>query len=111
MGHEDVKELIDYLKDTDITEVYVERDGVKIRIKREKFFAPAGAPQPLLVERNIIAEEAAAEQPVAEPAIKLFTVPSPLWAPSTGRPRLRPRLLSKWARESGKARCSAYSRQ
>jgi acetyl-CoA carboxylase biotin carboxyl carrier protein len=78
MGHEDVKELIDFLKDTDITEVYVEREGVKIRIRREKFFAPPETPQPMVVERKALAEEAVAAQPVAEPEKKLFTVPSPI---------------------------------
>jgi len=79
MGNDDVKELIDYLKDTDITELLVEKEGARIRIRREKFIAQAEAPQPVVVEKKVIREEApAAEQPVAEPAKKLFSVPSPI---------------------------------
>jgi len=79
MGHEDLKELIDFLKDTDITEVLVEREGVKIRIKREKYFAQPETPQPKVAERKaVIGEEPSPEQPVAEPDRKLFMVPSPI---------------------------------
>jgi|WetSurMetagenome_2_1015567.scaffolds.fasta_scaffold00076_33 acetyl-CoA carboxylase biotin carboxyl carrier protein len=80
MGHEDVKELIDYLRDTDITEVLVEREGVKIRIRREKYFAQPETYQPVAVERKVVAkEESAPEQPsVAEPVKQLFMVPSPI---------------------------------
>ncbi|MGQ9569360.1 MAG: acetyl-CoA carboxylase biotin carboxyl carrier protein [Thermodesulfovibrionales bacterium] len=40
MELEDLKELIEYLKDTDITEISVEKDGIKVKIKREKFLSP-----------------------------------------------------------------------
>jgi acetyl-CoA carboxylase biotin carboxyl carrier protein len=36
MELEDLKELIELLKETDITEIQVEKDGTKIKIKREK---------------------------------------------------------------------------
>jgi acetyl-CoA carboxylase biotin carboxyl carrier protein len=79
MGHEDVKELIDYLKDTDITEIVIEKDGVSIKIKREKFFAQPETVRPIVVERQKVMEEApAAEPPAVEPSKKLFSVPSPI---------------------------------
>jgi acetyl-CoA carboxylase biotin carboxyl carrier protein len=79
MGHEDVKELIDYLKDTDITEVLVEREGVKIRIRREKYFTQPELVQPLAVEKKVVREaEVLVEQPEPEPSKKLFKVPSPI---------------------------------
>jgi len=36
----DLKELIGILKDTDITELQIEKDGFKVKIKREKYFVP-----------------------------------------------------------------------
>jgi acetyl-CoA carboxylase biotin carboxyl carrier protein len=44
MELEDLKELIEYLKDTDITEISVEKDGIKVKIKREKFISPIEIP-------------------------------------------------------------------
>ena len=52
MEHEDLKELIGLLKDTDITELQVEKEGVKIKIKREKFFGHLEVAQPVMVERQ-----------------------------------------------------------
>ncbi len=39
MELEDLKGLIELLKDTDITELLVEKDGSKVRIRREKIFS------------------------------------------------------------------------
>ncbi|NWF51512.1 MAG: acetyl-CoA carboxylase biotin carboxyl carrier protein [Nitrospirae bacterium] len=44
MELEDLKELIGYLKDTDITEFSLEKDGIKVKIKREKFISPIEIP-------------------------------------------------------------------
>jgi biotin carboxyl carrier protein len=38
MELEDLKQLIELLKETDITEFQVEKEGTKVKIKREKFF-------------------------------------------------------------------------
>ena len=38
MELEDLKQLLELLKDTDITELQVEKDGTKVKIKREKAF-------------------------------------------------------------------------
>jgi acetyl-CoA carboxylase biotin carboxyl carrier protein len=40
MEIDDLKELIDLLKETDITELQLEKDGTKIRIKRERMLSP-----------------------------------------------------------------------
>ena len=40
MELEDLKELIEYLKETDITEISIEKDGIKVKIKREKMLSP-----------------------------------------------------------------------
>jgi acetyl-CoA carboxylase biotin carboxyl carrier protein len=44
MELEDLKELIEYLKDTDITEISIEKDGIKVKIKREKILSPIEIP-------------------------------------------------------------------
>jgi len=56
MEHEYLKELIGLLKDTDITELQVEREGLKIKIKREKYFGHIEAPQSAL-DRKAVKEE------------------------------------------------------
>jgi len=40
MDNDEIKRLIDLLQDTDVTELQIEREGEKLRIKREKFFYP-----------------------------------------------------------------------
>ena len=73
MEHEDLKELIGLLKDTDITELQVEKEGIKIKIKREKYFGHIEVPQSML-ERKAMKEEAI----IPEVEGNLFTVASPI---------------------------------
>src|SRR4030042_1735676 len=40
MEIDDLKKLIDLLKETDITELQLEKDGTKVRIKRERMLSP-----------------------------------------------------------------------
>jgi acetyl-CoA carboxylase biotin carboxyl carrier protein len=40
MEIDDLKEIIDLLKETDITELQLEKDGTKVRIKRERMLSP-----------------------------------------------------------------------
>ncbi len=44
MELEDLKGLIELLKETDITELVVEKDGTKVKIKREKIFSSVEIP-------------------------------------------------------------------
>jgi len=44
MEIEDLKKLIEFLKETDITELQLEKDGMKVRIKREKILSPIEVP-------------------------------------------------------------------
>ncbi|MDX9713818.1 MAG: acetyl-CoA carboxylase biotin carboxyl carrier protein [Dissulfurispiraceae bacterium] len=39
MEYNDLKELIELLKESDITELVIEKDGEKIRLRRDKIFA------------------------------------------------------------------------
>jgi acetyl-CoA carboxylase biotin carboxyl carrier protein len=72
MEFEDLKELIELLKDTDITELQIEKEGSKVKIKREKTLSPIEMPihkSPVLREK-IVAED--------EEAQRLVTVTSPI---------------------------------
>lgn len=76
MELDDLRELMSLLKDTDITELQIEKDGVRVRIKREKFFSHLEVHHPAIHEK-IEAKEIKKEEK-AEPAGKLFTVTSPI---------------------------------
>jgi acetyl-CoA carboxylase biotin carboxyl carrier protein len=77
MELEDLKEIIELLKETDITELQVEKDGTKVKIKREKFIQsfdmPAHRPSMAQGQETII-REAISE----EPEQRLITVTSPI---------------------------------
>ncbi len=70
MELEDLKGLIELLKDTDITELLVEKDGTKVKIKREKIFSSVEIPSPK-VQESIIKETEDETQ-------RLITVTSPI---------------------------------
>jgi acetyl-CoA carboxylase biotin carboxyl carrier protein len=77
MELEDLKEIIELLKATDITELQVEKDGTKVKIKREKYMQsieiPAHRPSVVTEQetmvRDIVADDA--EQ-------RLITITSPI---------------------------------
>ena len=73
MEHEDLKELIGLLKDTDITELQVEKEGIKIKIKREKYFGHLEIPQSG-IDRKTMKEEVI----ISEAEGNLITVASPI---------------------------------
>ena len=77
MELEDLKEIIELLKETDITELQVEKDGTKVKIKREKFLQqfdisaqkPSVVPVQETIVKEIVAEDS--EQ-------RLITITSPI---------------------------------
>jgi acetyl-CoA carboxylase biotin carboxyl carrier protein len=77
MEFEDLKEIIELLKETDITELQVEKDGTKVKIKREKYMQsieipaqrPSVIPSQETIVKEIVADEA--EQ-------RLITITSPI---------------------------------
>ncbi|MBI5640360.1 MAG: acetyl-CoA carboxylase biotin carboxyl carrier protein [Nitrospirae bacterium] len=74
MELEDLKNLIELLKETDITELQVEKDGTKVKIRREKFFQSIEIPTvkpSAAVHEHIIKE-------TDEDAQRLITVTSPI---------------------------------
>jgi acetyl-CoA carboxylase biotin carboxyl carrier protein len=73
MELEDLKSLIELLKETDITELQVEKEGTKVKIKREKLFGTIEIPskQPSIQESII-------KQMAEEDAQRLITITSPI---------------------------------
>jgi acetyl-CoA carboxylase biotin carboxyl carrier protein len=73
MELEDLKELIELLKETDITELQIEKDGSKVKIKREKILTPIGMP----VQKSPVFEEKIVAETEDE-IQRLVTVTSPI---------------------------------
>ncbi len=73
MELEDLKGLIELLKETDITELLVEKDGTKVKIKREKIFSSLEIPaqKAPAIQETIIKEAEDETQ-------RLITVTSPI---------------------------------
>jgi biotin carboxyl carrier protein len=72
MELDDLKELMHLLKDTDVTELQIEKDGTKVKIKRDRFFGRLELQQGPVAERYDLRKE------TAETDAKLFTVTSPI---------------------------------
>jgi acetyl-CoA carboxylase biotin carboxyl carrier protein len=73
MELEDLKDLIELLKDTDITEIQIEKDGTKVKIKKEKILSS--------IEMSVHKSKAFQEKIVAETeeeAQRLVTITSPI---------------------------------
>ena len=85
MELDEIKELIDLLQDTDVTELSIEREGSKIKIKKEKYLAAAhmvhAAPAPVMENNNSAKEETAEDKTLAKinsPIVGIFhRSPSP----------------------------------
>jgi acetyl-CoA carboxylase biotin carboxyl carrier protein len=73
MEIEDLKELIDLLRETDITELQLEKDGTKVRIKREKMLSP----MEIQLQRFSSLQEKVTPQTVEEET-RLITITSPI---------------------------------
>ncbi len=74
MELDDLKSLIELLKETDITELQVEKDGTKVRIKREKIFAP----MEITHQRPSSAVQEQIIKETEEESQRLITVTSPI---------------------------------
>jgi acetyl-CoA carboxylase biotin carboxyl carrier protein len=73
MELEDLKELIEFLKETDITELQLEKDGIKVKIKREKILSPLELP----IQKSIGLQEKIVVE-TEEETQRLITVTSPI---------------------------------
>jgi len=76
MELENLKELISLLKDTDITELLVEKEGVKVKIRRDRIFGRTEARRTIPAGAGEAHEEETVTGP--EPEGRLFTVKSPI---------------------------------
>ncbi|TAN44042.1 MAG: acetyl-CoA carboxylase biotin carboxyl carrier protein [Nitrospirae bacterium] len=76
MEMNDLKELMTLLKDTDITELQIEKEGAKVKIKREKFFGHIEMQQTGVDKRDVKKEDIAG--PEVDVEGRLFTVTSPI---------------------------------
>jgi acetyl-CoA carboxylase biotin carboxyl carrier protein len=72
MELDDLKELIELLKETDITELQLEKDGTKVRIKREKILSSVEIP---IQKFGSLQEKVTVE---TEEEARLITVTSPI---------------------------------
>lgn len=79
MELDDLKELINFLKNTDITEVSIETEGTKVRLKREHLIGKP-SPKAPTVDAQKEAAPAAPSAPEAEEdeTHRLITVTAPL---------------------------------
>jgi len=74
---EEIKHIIEFLKDTDITELQIEREGVKLKIKRERFLSsfevekPPKQPAPAEEKKEAEVEASSQEK-------ELVTITSPI---------------------------------
>jgi acetyl-CoA carboxylase biotin carboxyl carrier protein len=73
MELEDLKELIEFLKETDITELQLEKDGIKVKIKREKLLSSIEMP----VHKSVGLQEKIVLE-TEEETQRLITVTSPI---------------------------------
>jgi len=76
MELEDLKQLIELLKETDITEIQVEKEGTKVKIKREKFFQSLEIATQKVV--SSVEQEAVIKKEIEEEMQRLITVTSPI---------------------------------
>jgi acetyl-CoA carboxylase biotin carboxyl carrier protein len=77
MELDEIKQLMELLKDTDITEIQVEREGVKLKIKRERFMRsfeiePPVKPVTPLVEIKEEADETQRLVTITSPIVGIF---------------------------------------
>lgn len=84
MELDDLRELIALLHDTDIAEIQVEKDGTKVKIRRQLMLSPmqmhhARAPEPVVVEKVTAAgEEVQRLETITAPIVGTFyRSPSP----------------------------------
>jgi acetyl-CoA carboxylase biotin carboxyl carrier protein len=81
MDHDEIKALIELLKETDITDFQFEKEGIKLRLKREKHFSSldiGGAIAQQAAPAPVAAAAAPVEAAAEEDSHSLVTVTAPL---------------------------------
>lgn len=77
MELDEIKQLIELLKETDVTELQIEREGTKLKIRREKFLASFEAFHPSR-QQATAAEQAQVLREETPEEKKLVTITSPI---------------------------------
>ena len=72
MNLEELREILQLLKETDITELVIEKEGIKIKVRRERFIGPFEIQQ----TQKIHEQPAIAQQ--EEETHRLITVTAPI---------------------------------
>ena len=75
MKFDEIKQLMELLKGSDITELQIERNGEKLKIKRERFVSSLEVSQP---EKETAPVEIKEETAQAEETQRLITITSPI---------------------------------
>jgi acetyl-CoA carboxylase biotin carboxyl carrier protein len=73
MELEDLKKLIEFLKETDITELQLEKDGTKVKIKRERILSSIEMP----MQKSQVFHEKITQE-TEEETQRLVTITSPI---------------------------------
>jgi acetyl-CoA carboxylase biotin carboxyl carrier protein len=77
MNLDEIRKLIDLLKDTDVSEIQIEKEGVKLRLRRERLLSSYGFVEGPAREKRI--EDGTQMPPEeADDSSQLFTVTSPI---------------------------------
>lgn len=76
MELDEIKELMGLLKETDVTEIQIEKEGIKLKIKREKYGVLTDVPQVTVVQSRNEPVTAPVEDAAPEKAQHL--VPAPI---------------------------------
>jgi acetyl-CoA carboxylase biotin carboxyl carrier protein len=74
MEHDEIKNLVELLKDTDITELVIEKEGSKLKIKREKFLSSFEA-APAVVQQSAVEVKTVMEESAEDLKFKTLTSP------------------------------------
>lgn len=81
MEIQDIKELIALLKDTDVTELQIEKEGSKLKIKRDKFYGHldiTSLAHQVPQQKSALSPEPKQDTEVATTECSLITVTSPI---------------------------------
>lgn len=74
MEHDEIKDLVELLQDTDITELVIEKEGSKLKIKRDKFLSSFEA-APAVVQQPAVEVKAAKDEPSDDQKLSSITSP------------------------------------
>lgn len=75
MNLEELKDILNLLKETDITELIIEKEGIKIKVRRERFIGPFEIQQTQKVQE---ATRQPAQVAQEEETRRLITVTAPI---------------------------------